>query len=200
MKSISTGLFLTLVIFMGFSVYIIHVGSITGRVVDSVTVNMQVTIPPSYLSLPPGHKLLFTTKILNFENLGRRDINLKYIVLNSLKKEVSSRTETVAIETQASFVGEITLPEDLPDGAYVLQVTLVENASNQMITSASFSVEAKKPETKKYALAAEIIGGFLILWLVGTHLIKLYKYLVLKHLVKKVVAEYQKRRTKEKVK
>ncbi len=110
--------------------------------------NLEVEIPETYEEVLAGENIWFTTKLLNLGNKDRMDVTLKYEILDINKQLKSSKSETVAVETQASFVGSLKVPESLEKGLYFLRVILVTVDSEQDVSEAETSFNVIKEETK----------------------------------------------------
>lgn len=111
--------------------------------------NIEVSLPDSYKSVSAGQEIWFTTKVINLGSQGRMDITLTYDVIDSNNNKVSSKSQTLAVETQASFVESILLPDNLSPGKYTLKVTLSPVGSSSGAQSqTSFDVIAKKIDTQ----------------------------------------------------
>ena len=113
-------------------------GGVTGNVVESY--NLEVEVPSEYSTVLPGTKVWFTTKILNLASVGRVDVVLEYRLFDLDKNLLASRSETVAIETQASFVGNLEIPSNLAYGDYVLEVEMISESGGGALGSTSLSV------------------------------------------------------------
>jgi len=118
---------------------------LTGRAVENFPLNIEIEIPPQYQTATPGQEIYFTTKILNLASQERMDITLKYELLTQGNSIISTKSKTVAIETQASFVGDLTIPDDLEEGQYVLAVKVIQN--NNEIVSSHKDITIKKQKT-----------------------------------------------------
>jgi hypothetical protein len=95
---------------------------------------------------------------LNFGSQQRVDVTLTYKIFDSGNQEVFSQTDTVAVETTASFVKQIQLPYDFAPGQYSLVSNLLYQGQMAPATSRfAFTVERK------------FFGLFLgdLLWLCG---------------------------------
>jgi len=102
--------------------------------------NVEVDLPDSYQTVEAGEELWFTTRVLNLANKERMDITLTYQILELLSREVKySKSETVAIETQASFVAQLKVPSTLKTGIYLLKVHL-KGPTGNAITETTFNV------------------------------------------------------------
>ena len=139
---------------------------------------LSITIPDKYQEIQAGETLQFQIAIKNIEKAGRHDIRLDY----QLKKGsiiLNSRRELKAVETQASFLSSIKVPEETPSGVYTIEV--IVNAKEEVSTN--FNVKSSEmAQIKMYILILTviiiIIGG-LALWEIH-HLVKVENRLLKK--------------------
>lgn len=106
--------------------------------------NLELEVPEEYRSLIAGEKIWFTTKILNLANKNRVDITLKYSLIDSEGEEINTRSETVAIETQASYVGSIDIPIKAMSGEYFLTAEMISDSGEVAMSSTKIKVLEKK--------------------------------------------------------
>jgi len=66
----------------------------------------------------PGEFLPVSVKLINFGSDRRVDVIAEYKIFNEKNEEILRQSETVAVETTASFIKLIQLPSDLPLGLY----------------------------------------------------------------------------------
>lgn len=93
--------------------------------VESATalLDVNVEIPEAYKSALAGGKITAGVKLFNLGELtGRTDINIEYSLRDYDGNEIYRGTESIAIETQTTFVKTIQLPENTPTGKYILYV------------------------------------------------------------------------------
>jgi hypothetical protein len=124
---------------------------------------LSVLIPDKYQEIQAGEILQFQIAIKNVEKIGRHDIRLDY----QLKKGdliLNSRRELKAIETQASFLSSIKIPEETPSGIYTIEVIVNEEEE----ISATFNVKSSEiAQIKMYLIvliAAVLLVGVMITW------------------------------------
>jgi hypothetical protein len=126
--------------------------------------NLKTEIPETYESVNSGKTLLFTSKVLNLANNQRIDVTLKFDVLDSNKNLIATKSETVAIETQASFVREIKIPENTLPGKYTLHTELIYQDKKEAEADNSFSII--NPNNKKTNYWLIFIVGAIILMMI----------------------------------
>ncbi len=84
--------------------------------------DVRAEIPKGYQGILPGDELLANINMFNLGISKRADINLKYVITDFNGKIIFTKNETLAIETQTSFVSVIDIPQDVLYGKYVLYV------------------------------------------------------------------------------
>lgn len=153
--------------------------------------NLEVDIPQEYSSIHSGTKIVFTTKLLSLQDLGRRDVTLKYEIINDKNVVVLTKSETVAVQTQASFVGNIQIPENLESGIYSLKITLISDSEQNPETIASFSIVKEKTQdnTKNYIYIGIIALTIIIILLLILKSKIWIKHIKLKMKIKRIVKQ-----------
>jgi len=132
--------------------------------------NVQIEISKSYKQVSAGEELLFTTKVANLGDKGRVDITLNYEIIDSYGQLKASKSETVAMETTASFVGNIAVPSALPNGLYKLAVSVVpvDSTLDGAKAESSFNIvqhdDVKQLNKKAYILIAGVAGMALLIY------------------------------------
>ena len=117
---------------------------------------ISVSVPEKYTHVIAGEEFYFTFEVKDPKNFGRHDILLEYEIKKG-DKTIAGKTETKAIETQASFLESIPIPEDAPSGVYSIVVTIDKESGD-----AVFYVK-KQINYFLIIIAIIIIGFFLTL-------------------------------------
>ena len=92
----------------------------------------------------PGEFLPISVSLMNFGGGRKVDVVVNYKILNSNNVEVLKDSETVAVETTASFVKTIQVPYGLPPGMYTVVSSVVYEGQEVPATSQfQFTVEEK---------------------------------------------------------
>jgi hypothetical protein len=92
----------------------------------------------------PGEFLPISVKLSNFGGVKRVDVLAEYSILTSAGEKISSTSETVAVETTASYIKTIQIPFNTPGGTYIAKTSITY--SGQLVpatTQFSFTVERK---------------------------------------------------------
>ncbi|NPE26769.1 hypothetical protein HNV12_02065 [Methanococcoides sp. SA1] len=124
---------------------------------------VSLSIPDKYQKVQAGERLFFEIQLKNIESAGRHDISLDYIIKKN-DVVITSRRELKAVETQASFLASIKVPEETISGMYDIEVKV----NDESVSQSSFFVKSSDlTQVKIYLLLltfAIIIIGFLIFW------------------------------------
>ncbi len=92
----------------------------------------------------PGEFLPVSVKLSNFGGGKRVDVLVKYSILASAGNEIYSTSETVAVETTASFVKSIQVPFGTAPGIYTAKTTVTYPGQVAPVTTQFlFTVERK---------------------------------------------------------
>ncbi len=135
-------------------------------------------IMPGYATVTPGNYLLANIQITNTIQPGRKDISMSYFVVDSDGNEVPAGQETVSVETTASFVRKIIIPDGMAPGQYVLKVVAAQGGASA-IGNVKFNISSIPVATERFfAVSSTLIAYIIIGFLLGV--IAIYAYLHVK--------------------
>jgi len=86
---------------------------------------VAVFVPEKYQNVQAGEMLQFQTSLKNIQIAGRHDIQLDYYIKKN-EITITHRRELKAVETQASFLASIKVPEETLPGIYNIEVEINE--------------------------------------------------------------------------
>ena len=81
-----------------------------------------------------------TVKLVNLGSAGRIDVFLDYWITDSEQKIILKNKETVAVETQASFVRTFNIPENTKPGKYSLFAKITYADGKEATADNSFEI------------------------------------------------------------
>jgi hypothetical protein len=119
--------------------------------------NIEIDLPDSYKDVASGTDVWFTIKLLNLANTQRVDVTLNYAILDSNGESIIHNSKTVAIETQASFVADLMVPDTVQPGDYTINVVVNSSLGE---SSAKASLRVSTPHVN---LLFYYIGGGVVL-------------------------------------
>jgi len=94
--------------------------------------------------IAPGEFLPVSIKLINFGSQKSVDVIVTYSIFDSSNKKIYSQSETVAVQTTASFVKRIQLPQTIKPGAYTLKSSIqYPYQTAPAVSSFPFRVEQK---------------------------------------------------------
>jgi len=106
-------------------------GAVTGKAIESGDLEgleVSVFVPEKYQRVQAGEMLQFQTSLKNIARSGRHDVQLDYYIKKN-EITITNRRELKAVETQASFLGSIKVPEETLPGIYNIEVQINEEES-----------------------------------------------------------------------
>jgi len=130
------------------------------EVEKSALFDIFVEIPSEYHVVDIDGDILFTLKLVNLGGAGRIDVFLEYSLINSDGDVVLDKRETVAIETQASFLREFDL-EGIPVGDYDIYAKLVYADGKEADSRHSF--EIRRVVSNEMWLIGFVVAGILVI-------------------------------------
>lgn len=122
---------------------------------------LSVIVPEKYQKVQAGEMLQFQVSLKNIQKAGRHDIQLDYYIKKN-EIIITRRRELKAVETQASFLGSIKVPEETLPGIYNIEVGINEEES----ALATFYVKSSEfGQIKMYLIiliiAIVVVGGMI---------------------------------------
>jgi hypothetical protein len=110
----------------------------------SISVKAQIANEGADNRIAAGEFLPVSIKLINFGSQKSVDVIVTYSILDSNNKQIYSESETVAVETTASFVKRIQLPYTIKPGMYTLKSSLqYPYQEAPAVSSFPFKVEKK---------------------------------------------------------
>lgn len=113
------------------------------NLINSVSaLNLVVRVPEKYTDVVAGERFYFEIEIKYPENPSRKDLRLEYEILTLEGKIVTQSKALKAVETQASFIDFIVIPENTEGGLHIINVKIKDYESLSEEISASFQVQS----------------------------------------------------------
>ena len=159
--------------------------------------DVDIRVLPEYKKIMQGEKILIQNILFNLRGFGAGNVNVKYSIKDNKGNVIATQEESVYIETQAKFIRELVIPEEIKSGSYVAFVEATSNGTIVGTGSDTFEVTSKSEEPyyrqlKYYLIGISALVAFVILLLLG-----IQSYNALKK--KKKIAELEKKAPLEKI-
>ena len=106
--------------------------------------SIMVHVPEKYTDVEAGERFYFELEIKYPENPRRKDLRLNYIITDESGETIAQAKYLKAIETQASFMDYIVIPESAKGGLHVINVKVGDYEGLDEEVSASFHVVGSK--------------------------------------------------------
>jgi len=107
--------------------------------------DINLDIPPQYLSVEAGKNLLAQVKVFDLisggtqEGLGSTTVDMEYYLYNFEGEALSYESESIVVDRQTKISKSVSIPDDMVEGDYVF-VSIARYASSVGMSSQLFSV------------------------------------------------------------
>ena len=118
--------------------------------VSSMTVT--INIPEKYSEVSNGERLYFETEVKWPENVERRDLRMEYTIKSQNDEKIAYLKVLKAIETQASFMDSINIPEGTSPGTYTLFLVISDYGQLDQEVAVSFRVIESSEDSFRFYL------------------------------------------------
>lgn len=125
------------------------------------SLSISTHVPEKYTDVIAGERFYFEISIKYPENPRRKDLRLEYEILDIDGKLIAQSKVLKAIETQASFIDFIVIPESVNSGLHIINIKITDYESLSEEVSASFQVT--KSSTEDIMLYLILILGAVLL-------------------------------------
>lgn len=130
---------------------------------DSVSaLSLAVHVPEKYTDVTAGERFYFEIEVRYPENPKRKDLRLEYEILTEDGDLISQSKVVKAIETQASFIDFIVIPESAEGGLHFINVKVKDYESLSEEVSSSFYLRSAGSDQILIYLIIVLIGIVLI--------------------------------------
>jgi hypothetical protein len=107
---------------------------------NASALSIAVHVPEKYTVVQPGDRFYFELEIKYPENPERKDLKLDYEVLTKDGEIIAQSKVLKAVETQASFMDFIIIPETAKKGMHIIKVGISDYENLEEEVEASFQV------------------------------------------------------------
>jgi len=108
-----------------------------------------INIPEKYSEVYTGDKVYFETEVKWPENTQRKDLRIEYTIKDKEGNTISYLKVLKAIETQASFMDSISIPESTKPGTYTIFLSVKDYDKLNQEVAASFNIVNKPADLYK---------------------------------------------------
>ncbi|NCN86920.1 hypothetical protein GW932_03725 [archaeon] len=134
-----------------FSLFFILLISFT--IIQNVSsLSVVVYVPEKYTDVNAGDRFYFQIEVKYPENPRRKDLRLEYEIKDLDGNLVSQSKALKAVETQASFIDFLVIPESVKSGLYTINIKIEDYEGLSEEVSASFNVVGKQTDQMKLYL------------------------------------------------
>ena len=142
--------------------------------VDSqANISLSVDISPKYSIVSAGDDVIMQINLMQSGGQSRKDVIVAVSLFDSSNQGILKSTETVALETRASLVSELSIPENTKSGIYNVKVEIFDVNEKDLFAKTSKEITVKNKITAKDIY---FVGSLLIIIAFIIFIIILYKH------------------------
>jgi len=109
-------------------------------IVSVSALSVVVHVPEKYTDVQTGERFYFEIEVKYPENPSRKDLRLNYKIVDEKNNIIAQSKVLKAIETQASFIDFIVIPESAEKGLHIIKVEISDYEVLSEEVEASFNV------------------------------------------------------------
>ncbi len=134
----------------------------------------KIEIPEKFLRIMPGEDIIAAVTLYSLGKTGRVDVKVEYLIKDETGRAITTEEETLAVETQASFIKTFKIPGNAEYGNYIIYLKATYNGESA--SASTWFIVGKTVFLKtEYILITAIIAIALIILLVILYEIKRIK-------------------------
>jgi len=133
---------------------------------NASALSLTVHVPEKYTDVSPGDRFYFEIEVKYPENPKRKDLRMEYEIRTPDDELIAQSKALKAVETQASFIDFIIIPESASTGLYLINVKVKDYELLSEEVGSSFQVVRKRSDDIKIYFfvllgAVLFIGGLI---------------------------------------
>ena len=102
--------------------------------------SVTVHVPEKYVYVTSGERFYFEVEIRHPESEGREDLKISYEIVNEKGDSIAKSKVLKSVETQASFIDFIVIPESTKKGIHFIKVGVENQDKLDKEVEVSFNV------------------------------------------------------------
>ena len=122
--------------------------------------SIVIHVPEKYTDVQAGERFYFEIEIKYPENPSRKDLRLEYQIIDEVNNLIAQSKVLKAIETQASFIDFIVIPESADTGLHIIKIKIADYEGLSEEVEASFHVvrsDSDKIKTYFFILLSVVV-------------------------------------------
>ena len=122
--------------------------------------SVDVHVPEKYIEVQAGERLYFEVSVKYPENPIRKDLVIKYEIFDNNNNLIAQSKVLKAVETQASFIDFLVIPDSTKKGLYTIKVGIEDSNISGNEVEASFNVVSQSDDLRTYFFI--LLGGIIL--------------------------------------
>jgi len=115
-----------------------------GYVASQENVVLSISIEPEYSIVSVGDKVIMQINLIQLGDQKRRDVIVSLSLIDNENKTIYESTQTIALETRASLVSQLRIPENTDNGIYEVNAKILDMTEKNLLGKASKEIVVEK--------------------------------------------------------
>ena len=108
-----------------------------GYVSSQESVTLSIKIEPEYSIVSIGDNVIMQINLIQLGDQKRRDVIVSISLIDTENKTIDRSTQTIALETRASLVSQLRIPENTDNGIYKVNAEVFDMSEKSLLGKAS---------------------------------------------------------------
>ena len=136
------------------------------------SLSLVTHVPEKYTDVAAGERFYFEIEVKYPENPARKDLRLEYEILTQDGEIIAQSKVLKAIETQASFMDFIVIPESAEKGLHIIKIKISDyEVLNEEVEASFYVVNAGSSQFRTYffilLITIVIVGILVVVSIIG---------------------------------
>jgi hypothetical protein len=156
-----------LIIFLFFGIILINLGYVTSQ----ADISLSVDVYPKSLVASAGDEILLQINLVQLLDQKRKDVVLSLSLVDINNKSIYESRQSIALETQASIVERLNLPDNIEEGNYNINIEVFDVNEENLLGWASKEIVVANKITREdiYLIGIYLIAIFLVVLVAMTY-------------------------------
>ncbi|MCX6749218.1 MAG: hypothetical protein NTW17_00535 [Candidatus Pacearchaeota archaeon] len=132
-----------------------------GCVASQENVALSINIEPEYSIVSVGDNVIMQINLIQLGDQKRRDVIVSLSLIGNENKIIYESTQTIALETRASLISQLRIPENTDNGIYNVNVEILDMTEKNLLGKASKEIVVEKSVVTR--IDVYLVGFYLTL-------------------------------------
>lgn len=155
--------------FLFLGINLINISYVTSQ----ASISLSIDIEPEYSIVSAGDEVIMQINLMQLGDQRRKDVIVSLFLLDDKNQGILKSTETITLETKASMIAKLNIPENVKEGIYSINIEIFDVKEENVLGKASERIIIKNRITTDDIY---FVGSLLLIIAFIIFIIILYKH------------------------